>query len=120
MKIYKDKFYIIFLAFISAALTWILNYKMGYGSIVSNGIVGILAGLLLPKTLAGTTYAASFVGMSGINIIPSIFAACLGGLVVGIVLANTEEIYAGLGGKGGTTAALSTLITRTIINLFMQ
>lgn len=118
MKIKENKINIIFFAFISAVITWILNHKMGYGAIVSNGLVGVLAGIFLPNTLAGTTYAASFIGMSGINVISSIFGASLGGLIVGIVLANTQEIYAGLGGKGGTTAALSTIITRTIISLF--
>jgi len=120
MEIKEHKFNIIFLAVISAAITWVLNHKLGYGAIVSNGLVGVIAGLFLPKTLAGTTYAASFVGMSGINVISSVVGASLGGIVIGIVLANTQEIYAGLGGKGGTTAALSTLITRTIMSLFGQ
>jgi len=120
MQIEKSKFNIIFLAFIGSTLTWILNHKMGYGPIVSNGLIGVFAGIFLPKTLAGTTYAASFVGMSGISIIPSILGASLGGIIIGIVLSNTQEIYAGLGGKGGTTAALSTLITRTIMSFFGQ
>lgn len=119
MNIKESKFNIVFLSLISAVLTWELNHKIGYGPIIANGLIGVLAGLFLPNTLAGTTYAASFVGMSGTNVISTVFGASLGGIIVGIVLANTQEIYAGLGGKGGTTAALSTLITKMIIDLFV-
>lgn len=118
MKIDKGKINIIILACFSAVITWILNHKLGYGAIIANGMVGVIAGLFLPKALAGTTYTASFVGMSGTNIIPSIFGATLGGIIVGFVLANTQEIYAGLGGKGGTSAALSTLLTRVLMSFF--
>lgn len=118
MKIDKNATKIILLSILGAVATWILNHQIGLGPIIANGIIGVAAGLFLPKALAGTTYTASFVGMSGINVIPSILGVVLGGIVVGIILANTQEIYAGLGGKGGTTAALSTLITKSILNLF--
>ena len=118
MKIDKNATNIIILSVLGAIATWILNHQMGLGPIISNGIIGVIVGIFLPKTLAGTTYTASFVGMSGINVLPSILGVALGGIVVGIVLANTQEIYAGLGGKGGTTAALSTLITKSILSFF--
>ena len=90
---------------------------MGYGAIVSNGLVGVIGAIFLPAVLAGGVFTSSFVGMSGLGVIPSLAWAAIGGLVVGIVITLTKEVYAGLGGKGGTTAATSTLITRFIINL---
>lgn len=115
MKLDKAKLQVFLCSFIAVIITWFLNHQMGYGAIVANGLVGVLAAILLPGPLAGATYTASFVGMSSMAIIPSIAAASVGGIVVGIILVLTTEIYAGIGGKGGTTAALSTLITKTII-----
>ena len=99
-------------------VTWFINHQMGYGAIIANGMVGVVAAALLPGPLAGATYAASFVGMSGLGVIPSLFGALVGGIVVGFILAFTAEIYAGIGGKGGTTAALAGHITRFILNAF--
>jgi len=115
MQIEKSKFNIIFLAFIGSTLTWILNHKMGYGPIVSNGLIGVFAGIFLPKTLAGTTYAASFVGMSGISIIPSILGASLGGIIIGIVLSKQ------LGGLPSITvvAIIMTGIIGSIVGPFL-
>lgn len=118
MKINRKKLYILICAFIGVTFTWFINHEMGYGAIIANGLVGVIAAALLPSPLAGVTYAASFVGMSSIAVIPSLLVASLGGLVVGVVLLTTTEIYAGIGGKGGTTAALASIITRTIISIF--
>lgn len=118
MKIDKAKFNILFCSLIGVASTWFINHEMGYGAIVANGLVGIIAAVLLSGSLAGITYTASFVGMSSRAIIPSLFGAALGGLIVGIILITTTEIYAGIGGKGGTTAALASLITKTIFGFF--
>lgn len=118
MKLDKNKLYILLCTFVGVTVTWFINHQMGYGAIIANGLVGVIAAILLPATLAGATYTASFVGMSSISVIPSIWGAALGGLVVGLVIITTTEIYAGIGGKGGTTAALASLITKSIISFF--
>lgn len=115
MKIDRNKINILLCALIGASVTWFLNHQMGYGPIVANGLVGVIAAILLPGPLAAITYTASFIGMSSTAVIPSLLGASLGGLIVGIILLATQEIYAGIGGKGGTTAALSSIITKTII-----
>ncbi|ABR50242.1 hypothetical protein Amet_4161 [Alkaliphilus metalliredigens QYMF] len=117
MKLDKSKLIVLLCAFVSVVVTWYINHEMGYGAIVANGLVGVLAAIFLPGPLAGATYTASFVGMSSTVVLPSLLAAGIGGLVVGAVIVLTTEIYAGIGGKGGTTAALSGLITRTIMNI---
>ena len=111
--------YIIMCSIIGVTLTWFINHEMGYGAIIANGLVGIMAATFLPNDLAGITYTSSFVGMSSLAIIPSMLAAILGSIIVAIILLTTVEIYAGIGGKGGTTAALSTIITRTILRFFI-
>ena len=91
---------------------------MGYGPVVANGLVGVVAAIFLPNKLAGITYTSSFIGMSSLEVIPSVGAAAMASLVVVLILLTTNQIYAGIGGKGGTTAALSTIITKTIIKIF--
>lgn len=91
---------------------------MGYGAVIANGLVGVMAAIFLPNYLAGITYTSSFIGMSSLSVIPSLGAAALASFIVGLILLTTVEIYAGIGGKGGTTAALSTLITKVILRIF--
>lgn len=117
-KISKNKLFIIICSFIGVTLTWFVNHKIGYGPVIANGLIGVMAATFLPNDLAGIVYTSSFVGMSSLEVIPSITAAVLGSLIVGLILIITVEIYAGIGGKGGTTAALSTIITKTIIRIF--
>lgn len=114
----NKKLQILICSLLAVTVTWFINHKMGYGAIIANGLVGVVAATFLPKDLAGVAYTTSFVGMSSLAIIPNIQTAVLGSLIVSFVLLSTAEIYAGMGGKGGTTAALSTLILRAITNLF--
>jgi hypothetical protein len=112
------KFNIILCSLLGVIFTWFLNHEMGYGAVVANGLVGVIAAILLPTSLAGVTFTASFVGMSSTTVIPSLTGAALGGLIVGLIIIFTTEIYAGIGGKGGTTAALASIITKTILSFF--
>lgn len=118
MEFLKNNYQTILYAIIATSLSWFINHELGFGSTVGSGVVGILAAIFLPAGLASTSYIASFVGMSSVAIIPTFSASLLGGLIVGIVMSITREIYVGIGGKGGTTAAFSTIVTRTILNLF--
>lgn len=105
-------------AFVGVVTTWFINHEMGYGPIIANGLVGVVAAIFLPNDLAGITYTSSFVGMSSITVIPSLPVAAFASLIVGLILLSTAKIYAGIGGKGGTTAALSTIITKTVAQFF--
>lgn len=105
--------------FSAAAVTWYINHEMGFGPVIANGLVGVIVALSLPGNLSGAYYAASFVGMSSQSIIPSVSTAGVGGLLTGIIILTSKEVYHGIGGKGGTTAAISTQIVSTLINLFL-
>ncbi len=109
--------YMLLCALLSVMLTWFINHEMGYGAVIANGLVGVMAATFLPGDLAGVTYTSSFVGISSLTVLPDLGAAALGGIVVGLIIVSTAEIYAGFGGKGGTTAALSTQIARAILRI---
>lgn len=117
MKINRNILYTLLCTILGVTGSWLLNHVLDLGPVVASAIVGLLAVTLLPKTLAGSTYTASFVGMSSLNMIPSVYAALLGGLVVGIIISSTSEIYKGIGGKGGTTAAMSSFITKLLLGI---
>ncbi|HHV39410.1 MAG TPA: hypothetical protein GXX70_07995 [Tepidimicrobium sp.] len=114
----RENIYVLVCSFIGVTLTWFINHRMGYGAVIANGLVGVMAATFLPNDLAGITYTSSFVGMSSLAVIPSITVAALGSLIVALVFLITAEIYTGIGGKGGTTAALSTIITKAIMSIF--
>ncbi|WFA08887.1 hypothetical protein [Tissierella sp. Yu-01] len=118
VKINKRSLYIFICSFVGVTLTWFINHQMGYGAVIANGLVGVMAAIFLPNDLAGITYTSSFVGMSSLAVIPSLAVATLGSIIVWLVFLTTAEIYAGIGGKGGTTAALSTIITKIISSIF--
>jgi len=117
-EINRENIYVLVCSFIGVTLTWFINHRMGYGAVIANGLVGVMAATFLPNDLAGITYTSSFVGMSSLAVIPSITVAALGSLIVALVFLITAEIYTGIGGKGGTTAALSTIITKAIMSIF--
>lgn len=117
-KINRRFLYILLCSFIGATLTWFINHQMGYGAVIANGLVGVMAATFLPNDLAGITYTSSLIGMSSLEVIPSMGVAALVSLVVALIFVNTAEIYEGIGGKAGTTAALAVIITRTIIKIF--
>ena len=104
--------------FIAASITWLLNHTMGFGPIIANGIVGVVVPICLSPKLAGAYYVSSFVGMSSISIMPSMIVAGFGGMLAGLVIVFSTDIYGGIGGKGGTIATISTLLTKGILYLF--
>lgn len=117
-KINYDHIFLIIGTTLAAAITWYINHTLDYGPIIANGLVGIFVGLLFSKQKAGAYYIASFVGMSGQGIVPSITMAGLIGMFAGFVIIFSKEIYDGVGGKGGTIAALSTQLIRLFTGLF--
>ncbi|MFP4456872.1 MAG: hypothetical protein ACLFPS_04365 [Clostridia bacterium] len=102
---------------VSVYLTWFINHSLNLSPILANGIVGVLAIVFLPKNFTGIAYTSSFVGMSGMSVLPNFKMVILSGLIVAFVIIATPTVYKGIGGKGGTSAAISSTITRTVLSL---
>ncbi len=114
----KDNILTILVTIAGTIITAQLNHLVGWGPLIANGVVGLIAASILPASLAWSCYAASFVGMSSAAIIAPFYMQLLGGILVGVLIIITRETYAGLGGKAGTTAATATLLARAIMELF--
>lgn len=104
---------------LSASITWILNHHLGLGPIVANGLIGVFVSLIFSPKLAGAFYISSFIGMSASFVIPTYLVAGIAGFISGFIIILTQAIYGGIGGKGGTIAAFTTQLVRTILTLFM-
>lgn len=115
----KENIKILIVTTLASSITWYMNNSMGFGPLIANGIVGLIAAFLFNPKFAVACYTASFVGMSAISVLPSIMLSGLGGLLVGIIGISSSEIYSGMGGKGGTTAAFSTGLVRIIGQFFI-
>ncbi len=108
----------LFLAsFFGVVITWIINHPFGLGAFIANGFVGVTSAILLPAPLAVAAFCASFVTMSSAAVIGTLSGAIVGGIVFGLLWIVTLEVYAGIGGKGGTVAFLSAVVTRFIMKL---
>lgn len=115
----KENIKILIVTSLAASMTWYINHSMGLGPLIANGIVGLIAAFLFNAKFAVACYSASFVGMSAISVVPTIMLSGLGGLMVGLIGISSPEIYSGMGGKGGTTAAFSTGLVRIIGQIFI-
>lgn len=113
----SKKIAILICAVASVYVTWLINHELNLSPILANGVVGFLAIVFLPKKLAGVAYTSSFVGMSGMSVLPNSMMVILSGVIVATVIIITPTVYKGIGGKGGTSAAISSVITRTIFSL---
>jgi hypothetical protein len=92
--------------------TFVLNHRFSHGPVLASAITGILAGVLLPSlhgaqlgsTLAIMVFCASFAGMSDRTRLPNEGAACIAGLLCGLVFIHSTPYLGGAGGKLGTIA----------------
>ena len=117
-KIYENIKIVIGCSF-AAMITWHINHGMDYGPIIANGLVGVIAGLIFSPKEAGAYYITSFIGMSSQTIVASMTIAGVIGLIAGLVIILSQEVYAGIGGKGGTISAMSTQLFRLIMSFFI-
>ncbi|MDZ7746688.1 MAG: hypothetical protein U5K28_09340 [Halobacteriales archaeon] len=92
----------------------------GLGPVFGSSVVGIVAGgvaLVLPGTtlLAAAAFCGSFTGMSHSGRLPSVASVALAGVVTGLLFTAAVPVLAGFGGKLGTVAFVSCLVTHTLL-----
>lgn len=95
---------------LAAILTYFLNINLALGPFIASALVGLAGDKLFPK-FAAPIYAASFVSMSSLEVLPSITLSFFAGLFTGLIYLSCQKIFVGLGGKLGAIAFFSVLIT---------
>jgi hypothetical protein len=103
-KTFSGKDAIDFLAVFGGTLaTFYLNRKLGIGAVLASSLIGFL-GALIFKNQATAIFCGSFAGMSDRARLPNEGAACIAGLLCGLVFIHSTPYLGGAGGKLGTIA----------------
>ena len=97
---------------IGAVICYLLNVNWELGGVLSTAITGTIASFLpvlkrkseYLKKLPPAIYCGSFVGMSSLEIAPSINFVILAGIFAGLFLLLSKSIFLGIGGKLGMVA----------------
>lgn len=116
---------IVIYGIIGSVLTYIFNVRLGNSAVISSGVVGVLAAVVLPivhpangATLAVMAYCASFAGMSAKNRISNEYQMISAGIIAGLIFIYTAPYLGGAGGKLGTTAFASVVAVNGLIALY--
>lgn len=119
---------IILVSIISVVLTYWLSVYRSHGPVISSGVVGIAAGLLLPhyfpgdkgQTLAVMAMCASYAGMTGKARISNLYLMALVGLLCGLIFIFSMPLAGGAGGKLGTIAFGTVLAVRGYVDMLKK
>lgn len=119
-----EKFSVAIWVPIGAVLCHLLNIYSDFGAILSAGIIGTLASFIPTinkksdylKELPTAIYCGVFVGMSSIEITPSIGFVIVAGTLAGVFLLLSKNLFIGIGGKLGTIAFVGVAIV-SLINI---
>ncbi len=102
---------------IGALATFVISIRLGKGPVFASGIVGVLAGVVLPLVwndfgieLAVAVFGASFVGMSSKDRLLDERFIALAGIMFGFIYVYSAPYFGGAGGKLGTIAFASAMM----------
>lgn len=93
-------------------LTWLLNHRLQRGPVLSSAVVTLTAGLVLPAlfaqggALVPMAACASYVSMSSDTCLSKLWQTALALALAAVLYVASAGIFAGVGGKGGTIAAI--------------
>lgn len=112
------------LAAAAAALaTYAVSVRLGHGPVVGSAVVGLAAGIVCPPlfaagdAVAAVAFCASFAGMAAPERIPGVGAMLLAGGTTGVAFVGAAPYFVGFGGKLGTIAFASCLVTAGALSL---
>jgi hypothetical protein len=107
---------VLVVALAAGLLTRFLTYRIQRGPVLSSAVVTVAAGLLLPVlfpqgggTLVPVAACASYVGMSSENRLGKLWQMVLALSLAAVLYVASSSIFNGIGGKGGTIAAISVI-----------
>ena len=101
---------------IAGMAAYAISIILGKGAVFGSAIVVLLSGFFLPHIFGdlGTDMAviattASYAGMVATKNVPKLLDMAMVGLVCGILYIPTADVFAGVGGRLGTIAAIACL-----------
>lgn len=112
----KFNFMSLLCVFCGALSTYFLNISLSQGSIIAASLIGIIGSIFFPK-YSLPIYTGAFVGMISGDFSHNFYHICVACLIAGLLYEFSKEIFVGAGGKLGTIAFSSWIITYFIFNL---
>lgn len=108
-----------------SVVTFMIAVRCKHSAVISSGIVGVFAAVVLPaihadigNTLSIMVFCASFAGMSKPERVPNELFMAISGVFCALIFMYTAPYMGGAGGKLGTTAFGSVICARAMINLY--
>jgi len=105
----------VFSVFTAGIITYGMSHDLGLGPVISASVIALLAHMIAPK-YSVAAYCGSFVGMTSNLLLYNYQEVALASFIAGIVFFLTSDVFNGFGGKLGTIALLSTVITCHSLN----
>ena len=99
---------------IGGILASIIARDLGLGAVVAASLVAITAHLVVPK-YSVPVYCGAFVGMTSKALLFTSTEVAIASVIAGIVFVICSYVFSGFGGKLGTIAFISTVVTSLIL-----
>lgn len=109
---------IVLFTLLGTLLTFYINNNLQLGGVVASSMVGLLGPLFFPK-LQRAIFCGSFAGMASTMIFTNVWWVGLAGLLSGLLLAFSREIYDGFGGKLGASGFFGTVTASLLAGQFI-
>jgi hypothetical protein len=96
-------------------LTWIINHRLQRGAVFASAVVTLTAGLVLPELFAQggemvpMAACASYVSMSSRTRLGNVWKIVVALMLAAVLYTFASGVFSGVGGKGGTIAAICVL-----------
>ncbi|MBN2367868.1 hypothetical protein JXC34_02540 [Candidatus Woesearchaeota archaeon] len=101
---------------LGAVATYFISVNLEFGPVIGAGLTGMAAYYLchFHKTaldLPPAAYCGAFVGMASPFVLPNLIFVSVSGLIAGVLYYLSHDAYSGVGGKLGTIAFSSVVVT---------
>lgn len=103
---------------LGALITYLLATKLHLTTTISSALVGLIAVIVFEKLdkekyklFPASFYCGSFVGMTAVTVIHNPLIILIAGAISGLIFTASQDYFVGVGGKLGTMAFVSVVIT---------
>lgn len=113
---------------IAALVTYWLNNTLGWGPVLSLGVVGTIGSYMYLfdkdsaylKEIPAPIYCGAFIGMSSLQVHDIYLIIGLAGLFAAVLYLLTKSILVGVGGKMGTLAFIGFLFSVLLVEWLLR
>jgi len=114
IKFGKTDFFNFLSVVVGALIAYTLSINFNIGAVLAASLVAVIVSLLLPN-YGVPTYCGAFVGMTSAQCLPNHWSILLSSVIAGALFVGAKAAFNGFGGKLGTTAYSSTVLTTLLL-----